>query len=297
MTEILEKPRASTEFYTPSANRGASKGVHKYASERTSTRESLLVDTAQQAQVICVGSESGGIGTSTFSALLALHFKNSGYSCALVDMDLDGGGLDVLLGLEEFEGLRWSGIKVPLGVLEPQSLCNELIHWEDIDVISMDSWNPKIWQEWEVQAVLDALCVCHDVVVIDCARCIFSQESSANQSLSFNFLLDYNPFHVRLVSPTVLGAVRERAWKSRNYDSGKILYVIASSLKRVGLCGRLFSSTDIDVHHIEESLEQASIGTISPSNALNRSLCEGLGIENIPRNYRNLFDRIVKQVL
>lgn len=57
----------------------------------------------------CVGvlGGSGGVGASTLAAGLALAAARRGESCALVDLDPIGGGIDLLLGAERTPGWRW----------------------------------------------------------------------------------------------------------------------------------------------------------------------------------------------
>lgn len=68
--------------------------------------------------VIGVVGGSGGVGASTFAAVLAVVAGPS----LLVDLDCAGGGIDVVLGIEQVPGARWSGLRVAGGNLDPGSL-------------------------------------------------------------------------------------------------------------------------------------------------------------------------------
>jgi secretion/DNA translocation related CpaE-like protein len=71
-------------------------------------------DTADgHGQVIAVIGGRGGAGASIFSAALAMTAGDA----LLVDVDSWGGGLDLLLGLEQQSGLRWSDMAVENGRL------------------------------------------------------------------------------------------------------------------------------------------------------------------------------------
>ena len=58
---------------------------------------------------------SGGLGASTCALQLARLCAHEGLRTCVIDVDFSGGGLDVLAGCEEQEGLRWHNIQAPLG--------------------------------------------------------------------------------------------------------------------------------------------------------------------------------------
>ncbi len=72
--------------------------------------------------VIAVIGGRGGAGASVFAAALAVAAVRTGDHALLVDCDPLGGGLDILLGAEETEGLRWSQIGVNGGRIPATAL-------------------------------------------------------------------------------------------------------------------------------------------------------------------------------
>ena len=84
--------------------------------------------------VIGVVGGSGGVGASSFAALVARVCPGT----ALVDLDVDGGGVDVLLGLESAPGARWSGVRLAGGELDPQALRSGLVPWGGCAVLAAD---------------------------------------------------------------------------------------------------------------------------------------------------------------
>jgi secretion/DNA translocation related CpaE-like protein len=60
-------------------------------------------------RVLAVLGGRGGAGASVFAAAVAVATVESGRGALLVDCDALGGGLDLALGAEEIDGLRWSG--------------------------------------------------------------------------------------------------------------------------------------------------------------------------------------------
>jgi secretion/DNA translocation related CpaE-like protein len=66
-------------------------------------------------RVLAVIGGRGGAGASVFAGAVALAAARAGHSTMLVDCDPLAGGLDVLLGAENEEGMRWPDIKVRSG--------------------------------------------------------------------------------------------------------------------------------------------------------------------------------------
>jgi secretion/DNA translocation related CpaE-like protein len=76
---------------------------------------------------LCVLGARGGAGSSVFAAATALTAEKSGLPAVLVDCDPLGGGLDVLLGVEESAGLRWPDLRLTSGRLAASTLRSALV--------------------------------------------------------------------------------------------------------------------------------------------------------------------------
>ncbi|WP_409331357.1 septum site-determining protein Ssd [Trujillonella humicola] len=61
----------------------------------------------QRGALVAVGAACGGAGASTLAAAVALTAAATGDGALLLDADPWGGGLDLLLGAEHTDGLRW----------------------------------------------------------------------------------------------------------------------------------------------------------------------------------------------
>ncbi|MEP7019019.1 MAG: hypothetical protein ABI808_00095 [Pseudonocardiales bacterium] len=85
--------------------------------------------------VLGVVGGSGGVGASTFAAVLASVTGRA----MLIDLDVMGGGIDVLLGIEGVPGARWSGLRVGGGRLDPGLLADGLPRWGLVPVLAADS--------------------------------------------------------------------------------------------------------------------------------------------------------------
>ncbi len=73
--------------------------------------------------VITVVSGHGGAGASILATALALTADTS---ALLVDLDPSGPGLDLLLGIERDEGLRWPELRLRDGRVDPDALLRAL---------------------------------------------------------------------------------------------------------------------------------------------------------------------------
>jgi cellulose biosynthesis protein BcsQ len=114
--------------------------------------------------VIGVVGGSGGVGASTFAAVLAVLAGSSarGVPSLLVDLDLAGGGIDVVLGIEAVSGARWSGLRVDGGHLDPDDLVDGLPRAGPCAVLACDGVELRAAA---VEQVLDAAIAAGPVVV------------------------------------------------------------------------------------------------------------------------------------
>lgn len=69
---------------------------------------------------------AGGAGASVLAVALGWAFGQAGRPTSVVDLDVCGGGLDVLAGLERAEGLRWRDLVDARGVVASASLRAQL---------------------------------------------------------------------------------------------------------------------------------------------------------------------------
>lgn len=96
---------------------------------------------------------------------------------ALVDLDSAGGGLDVLLGVEEDDGLRWPDLDGARGEVSGPELTSLLPRWAGVTVLSADRARPGAPRLEVISAVLAALGSCHDELVLDLDRAHFLGEA------------------------------------------------------------------------------------------------------------------------
>ena len=118
---------------------------------------------------VMVLSASGGLGASTFAALLARTLHDS-RDCALVDADISGGCLDILLGMESELGVLLNAVTAPLGEVDGVALRRRLTTWDGVGILSSRPWIAPIPQDWEIAVTVCALADMYDTVVVDAGR-------------------------------------------------------------------------------------------------------------------------------
>ena len=120
--------------------------------------------------VVGVLGGSGGVGASTFAAVLAA----AAGSALLIDLDVGAGGIDVLLDIESASGARWSGLRLAGGRLDLATLLAGLPRWGRCAVLAADVAvleAAAVGQVIDATVAADALdCVVLDLPRHDCAE-------------------------------------------------------------------------------------------------------------------------------
>ncbi|MCQ9368612.1 hypothetical protein NQ038_00930 [Brevibacterium sp. 50QC2O2] len=112
----------------------------------------------------------GGAGASVLACALARHGAESGLSTVLLDADPLGGGLDLLLGCEDAEGLRWPSLAASRGRLLPSTLTQALPRAGDLAILSWDRHGVDDLAAEVFDTVLSAAQQAFDLVVVDLPR-------------------------------------------------------------------------------------------------------------------------------
>lgn len=121
-------------------------------------------------RVIAVVGAGAGAGASTFAATLAVVGASRSLRVLLVDADPTGGGLDVLLGIEDVPGVRWSDLAESRGRIGVDSLGNALPVAQGVAVLSWGRNGPLALAAEGMSAVLDAGIRGYDLVIVDTPR-------------------------------------------------------------------------------------------------------------------------------
>jgi secretion/DNA translocation related CpaE-like protein len=140
--------------------------------------ESWLVDrfadnvagSPDRGRVVAVLGGSGGAGASVLATGLAVTAQRRGLQTLLVDADPYGGGVDLVLGWERLEGLRWPALVDARGRVNPPALVGALPSEGSLAVLSFDRSDVDRVPTEAVAAALDAGRRGRDLVVIDLPR-------------------------------------------------------------------------------------------------------------------------------
>jgi secretion/DNA translocation related CpaE-like protein len=120
--------------------------------------------------VVAVLGGRGGAGTSVLAAGLAVTAARSGLRALLVDADPLGGGVDLVLGWEALDGLRWPALSHGSSGVSPPALVDALPNRGELAVLSWDRGDPLTVAPDAMDATLDAGRASRDIVVVDLPR-------------------------------------------------------------------------------------------------------------------------------
>ncbi|WP_213451525.1 septum site-determining protein Ssd [Rhizomonospora bruguierae] len=131
--------------------------------------------TAEDARTIAVIGGRGGAGATVLAAGLAVTGVQAGLRTLLVDADPYGGGIDLVLGWELMDGLRWPALTEPGCPVEAPALVEALPKRGDLVVLSWDREDRDAHVSLDtppeaMAAAMDAGRRGRDLVVIDLPR-------------------------------------------------------------------------------------------------------------------------------
>ena len=127
-------------------------------------------DPITGGRILAVVGGRGGAGASILAGGLAMTAVRAGHRTLLVDADPLGGGLDLLLGWEDVDGLRWPALAGADGRVDSPALLRALPHRGDLVLLSFDRDElPSVPGE-AMAATLDAGRRGRDVIITDLPR-------------------------------------------------------------------------------------------------------------------------------
>lgn len=172
---------------------GAARVAMLPAAERwLAERFASIADTANVAtygsgsdrrgRLVAVIGGRGGAGASVLSAGIAVTAARGGLRALLVDADPLGGGIDLVLGWEAVNGLRWPALREASGRVEVSALVRALPTRGELTMISFDRGEPASLPSEAMAATIDAGRRGRDIVVIDLPRRLDEAATLALQS-------------------------------------------------------------------------------------------------------------------
>lgn len=134
-------------------------------SSRFPSASQLPTAPPRGALVALIGA-GGGAGASTIAAGLALAAVRCGRTVAVVDLDVTGGGLDVVFGIERDPGVRWAAVAGADGELDGEALLEALPAARSIGVLSHGRELTPV-PDPVVAAAVDGLSSVCDLLLLD----------------------------------------------------------------------------------------------------------------------------------
>lgn len=123
-----------------------------------------------RGRVITVLGGRGGAGASVLATALAVTARRRGLDTLLIDADPLGGGVDLVLGWERMEGLRWPDLVDSRGRVNPPALVGALPGEGSLAVLSFDRTELDGVPTGAMATAIDAGRRGRDLVVIDLPR-------------------------------------------------------------------------------------------------------------------------------
>lgn len=208
------------------------------------------------ARAVAVIGGRGGAGASVLAGGLAVTAARAGLRTLLVDADPLGGGLDLVLGWEELDGLRWPALAGADGRVDVLALVRALPGKGDLVALSWDRGDLLELPMAAMAATMDAARRGRDVVVVDLPRWLDEAAVIALQSVDQAFLVV--PAELRATA----AAARVAAVASRHCAN-------LSVVVRGPAPGRLKAK------EIAQALDLPLAGTLRPEPNLSRGLERG----------------------
>jgi secretion/DNA translocation related CpaE-like protein len=207
---------------------------------------------------VSVVGGTGGSGATTFAAALAMTSAWQGRPTLVVDADSLGGGIDLVLGAEREQGLRWPALAGSSGRLSAATLRDALPRVGELSILSWDRGEAVPLAAGAMGSVLSAGQRGHDLVVIDVPRHLdaAAQEAVVRSSLTLLVV----PAEVRAVAAAsrVLAAVRPHA-------------------SQIGLVVRGPGPSGLGAEQIGKSLDLPPWALMRSDKGVTSALDEGLG--------------------
>jgi secretion/DNA translocation related CpaE-like protein len=122
---LVVSSQQAPDFWRAAFELGADQAVELPADESTLVEllaEAMDSSTTRAGRVLAVVGGCGGAGASVLATVTAVVAARRGDRCLLLDCDPLGGGLDLAVGEEASEGLRWSGLTVSGGRVAASAL-------------------------------------------------------------------------------------------------------------------------------------------------------------------------------
>ena len=128
------------------------------------------LDGRVEGCTVSVVGASGGVGASTLAVALGVSASGRGLASVVLDADPAGAGVDLVLGSEKAEGLRWPDLASVDGRLSGESLADVLPRRDGVATIAWPAAATTVELPGAAGAVRSAATRAFDLVVADVPR-------------------------------------------------------------------------------------------------------------------------------
>ncbi len=126
-------------------------------------------DGAGAARVVGLVGAGGGAGASTLATALAVRSARQRQTC-LIDADPLSGGIELVLGSEHCDGLRWSDIAVTTGQVGSAAFRAALPEHRGVTVLSWAREAPEPVEATTMRRMLDNAARSFELILLDLPR-------------------------------------------------------------------------------------------------------------------------------
>lgn len=165
---VLIVAREPDEWWPVAVTLGATAVCAPHEDDRIIDVLAGALDGRDEGCVVAVVGGCGGAGASTLAVALGLAAHERRLRPLVVDADPLGGGLDLVMGAERSDGLRWHDFEATRGRVEAGSLADVLPQRRGVSSLTWGS-GARVLPE-SLSAVLDAAVRGFDLVAVDVPR-------------------------------------------------------------------------------------------------------------------------------
>jgi secretion/DNA translocation related CpaE-like protein len=166
---VLLVAREPARWWPDAVALGAAAVCAPHDEDRILEELAAALDGRGEACLVSLIGGSGGVGVSTLATTVALAAQRRGLRSLLLDADPLGGGLELVLGAERAEGLRWHDFDATDGRIGAGSLADVLPVHRGVSTLSWDRSGTGVLPR-AVPSVLAAAVRGFDLVVADVPR-------------------------------------------------------------------------------------------------------------------------------
>jgi secretion/DNA translocation related CpaE-like protein len=215
---------------------------------------------ASSASCLTVGitGARGGAGATTLAAALATTAARQGISSLLIDADPLSGGIDLVLGCEDVDGLHWPQVASTHGRVSSTALRAALPKVGDLAVLSWDRGADLSVDSTTMSSILSAGRRGSELIVVDLPRYVD------------------DPIRAALMACDVIVVITTADVRGAAAAS-RLLGVLRPQCPDVRLVVRHRGGFDLGGEALSEALQVTLLETIPTKRAVERSIDEGFG--------------------